>query len=59
MRSAWPEMRPAYLKIGKTGRGEFAFGAVQATVKLAYGRYIVFFRCIGFDDDLKVFQPKV
>jgi hypothetical protein len=40
----------AYLKIGKNGRGEFAFGVVNASMELEYGRSIVFFRWSGFDE---------
>jgi hypothetical protein len=43
-------VEPAYLEIGKDGRGEFAFGAINATVELEYGRSIVFFRWSGFDE---------
>ena len=41
---------PATITIGKNGRGEFAFGAVDATIELAYGRRIVFFNWTGFDE---------
>jgi hypothetical protein len=40
---------PAYLQIGDDGRAEFAFGAINATADLEYGRSIVFFRWAGFD----------
>lgn len=40
----------AYLKIGKNGRGEFAFGVVNASMELEYSRSIVFFRWSGFDE---------
>jgi hypothetical protein len=32
------------------GRGEFAFGVVNATMELEYGRHIVFFTWSGFDE---------
>jgi hypothetical protein len=41
---------PASLTIGKTGRGEFAFGVVNATMELEYSRTVVFFRWTGFDE---------
>jgi hypothetical protein len=41
---------PAYLQIGGDGRAEFAFGALNATAELEYGRSIVFFRWTGFDE---------
>lgn len=37
-------VKPAYLKIGKEGWAEFAFGAVQAGGEIEYARTIVFFR---------------
>jgi hypothetical protein len=43
-------VEPAYLKIGKDGHGEFAFGALNATAELEYGRTAVFFRWNGFDE---------
>lgn len=43
-------VEPAYLEVGKDGRGEFAFGVVSATMELEYGRSIVFFRWSGFDE---------
>ena len=43
-------VEPAYLQIGNHGRAEFAFGAVNATAELEYGRCIVFFRWSGFDE---------
>ena len=42
--------QPAYIKFGANGRGEFAFGAVHATMDLEYGRRIVCFTCAGFDE---------
>ena len=43
-------VEPAYLKIGENGRGEFAFGVVNATMALEYSRSIVFFRWSGSDE---------
>ena len=43
-------VEPAYLQIGGDGRAEFAFGALNATAELEYGRSIVFFRWTGFDE---------
>ena len=43
-------VEPAYLKIGAGGHGEFAFGAVNATMELEYSRSIVFFRWSGVDE---------
>ncbi|HTO65651.1 MAG TPA: hypothetical protein VMM15_30875 [Bradyrhizobium sp.] len=43
-------VEPAHLEIGKAGRGEFAFGAVNATMELEYSHSIVFFRWSGFDE---------
>jgi len=43
-------VQPAYLQIGNDGWAEFAFGAVNATAELEYGRCIVFFRWSGFDE---------
>jgi len=43
-------VEPAHLEIGKSGRGEFAFGAVNATMELEYSHSIVFFRWSGFDE---------
>ncbi len=36
-------VEPAYMTFAKNGRGEFAFGVVNATMELAYGQRIVFF----------------
>ena len=43
-------VEPAYVSFGKNGRGEFAFGAVDATMELGYGQRIVFFNWTGFDE---------
>ena len=40
----------AYMSFARNGRGEFAFGAVDATMELAYGQRIVFFNWTGFDE---------
>ena len=40
-------MRRAF---AKNGRGEFAFGAVNATMELGYARRIVSFNWMGFDE---------
>ena len=41
---------PAYLEIADNRLAEFAFGAIEATAELEYGRTIVFFRWTGFDE---------
>lgn len=41
---------PATITIGAGNRGEIAFGAMQATLDLAYGRSMVFFTWIGSDE---------
>ena len=41
---------PATVVIGPDGHGELAFGCVQATLDLEYGRNTVFFRLAGFDE---------
>jgi hypothetical protein len=43
-------VEPAYMAFAKNGRGEFAFGAVNATMELGYGQRIVFFNWTGFDE---------
>jgi len=43
-------VEPAYMTFAKNGRGEFAFGVVNATMELAYGQRIVFFNWTGFDE---------
>ena len=43
-------VEPAYMAFAKNGRGEFAFGAVNATMELGYGRRIVSFNWMGFDE---------
>lgn len=41
---------PAMLIIGDDGRGEIAFGAMQAGLDLEYSRSMVFFTWAGFDE---------
>ena len=41
---------PATMTIGAEGHGEIAFGAMQASLELEYGRSIVFFSWAGFDE---------
>ena len=41
---------PAAMTIGADGRGDIAYGALQASLELEYGRSIVFFTWAGFDD---------
>jgi hypothetical protein len=41
---------PAAMTIRADGHGEIAFGAMQATLDLEYGRCIVFFTWAGFDE---------
>ena len=41
---------PAYMTFNEDGRGEFAFGAVNATMELEYASRIVFFTWVGFDE---------
>ena len=43
-------VEPAYLAIGRNGRGGFAFGAVTATMELEYANRIVCFRWDGSDE---------
>jgi hypothetical protein len=43
-------VEPAYMTFAKNGRGEFAFGVVDATMELGYGQRIVFFNWTGFDE---------
>ena len=43
-------VQPAYIEFGKNGRGEFAFGAMEATMELEYASRIVFFNWTGFDE---------
>ena len=41
---------PAYFRVGSDGWAEFAFGAVEATAEIEYGRTIVLLRWSGFDE---------
>ena len=41
---------PATIAIRADGRGEIAFGAMQAGLDLEYGRSVVFFTWQGFDE---------
>jgi len=41
---------PASIDFQANGRGEFAFGCVNATMELEYSRRIVFFTWEGFDE---------
>jgi len=41
---------PAKIIIGATGRGEIAFGAMQATLDVEYGPTSIAFTWIGFDE---------
>ena len=43
-------VEPAYMTFNKNGRGEFAFGVVNATMELEYARRFVFFNWAGFDE---------
>ena len=43
-------VEPAYISFAKNGRGEFAFGVVNATMELGYGQPIVVFKWNGFDE---------
>jgi len=43
-------VEPATMRIGADGRGEIAFGAMQASLDLEYGRSTVFFTWAGFDE---------
>ena len=43
-------VEPANITFGQNGRGEFAFGVVNATMELEYAKRIVFFTWTGFDE---------
>ena len=43
-------VEPAYIVFGEDGRGEFAFGVVNATMVLEYGKTVLFFDWDGFDE---------
>ena len=41
---------PTYFRVGSDGWAQFAFGVVEATAEIEYGRTIVFLRWSGFDE---------
>ena len=41
---------PTFINVGRGGRGELAFGVVNASLDLAYSRTIVFFTFEGSDE---------
>jgi hypothetical protein len=43
-------VEPASMTIGSDGRGEIAFGAMQASLDLEYSPTTVFFTWAGFDE---------
>ena len=43
-------VEPAHITFSKNGRGEFAFGALNATMELEYAHRTVFFKWSGFDE---------
>lgn len=43
-------VQPAAMTLRGDGRGEIAFGAVQASLELEYGRFTVYFTWAGFDE---------
>jgi hypothetical protein len=43
-------VEPAAITLHANGRGEIAFGAMQASLDLEYGRSTVFFTWAGFDE---------
>jgi hypothetical protein len=43
-------IEPAQITFDRNGRGEFAFGVVNATMELEYANRIVFFTWTGFDE---------
>jgi hypothetical protein len=45
---------PAFIDIGRSGRGELVFGAVTASLDLSYSSTIVFFTFEGCDEDNEV-----
>lgn len=48
-------VEPAYAFFGRDGWGEFAFGVVNATLDLEYGKTVLFFTWAGFDEGDEVF----
>ncbi len=47
-------VEPTFINIGQGGRGELAFGVVNATLDLEYSRTVVFFTFEGFDESHEV-----
>ena len=45
---------PAFISIGRGGRGELVFGVVNASLDLSYSRTMVFFTFEGCDEDNEV-----
>jgi hypothetical protein len=45
---------PAFISIGHHGRGELAFGVVNASLDLSYSQSIVFFTFEGSDEDNEI-----
>jgi hypothetical protein len=43
-------VEPAFIAIGADGRGEIAFGALNAGLDLEYSQTMVFFTWFGFDE---------
>jgi hypothetical protein len=43
-------VEPAFINIDRGGRGELAFGVVNASLDLEYSRTMVFFTFEGFDE---------
>jgi hypothetical protein len=43
-------VQPATFKVAANGRGEIAFGALQAGLDIEYGQSVIFFRWAGFDE---------
>ena len=43
-------MEPAFINIGRGGRGELAFGVGNATLDLEYSQTMGFFTLEGFDE---------
>ena len=43
-------VEPAFINIGRGGRGELAFGVVNVSLDLEYSQTIVFFTFEGFDE---------
>ena len=45
---------PAFIDVGRDGRGELVFGVVTASLDLSYSRTVVFFTFEGCDEDNEV-----